>query len=93
MANDTIAGIIEKAGSLTNLSFPIHSHMLRHGTGYYLASKGADTRTIQAYLRHKTIQHTVRYTELVPGRFKELWDEVCFQVLVSLSDSRSLILS
>ena len=35
--------------------------MLRHATGYYLANKGVDTRTIQAYLGHRNIMHTVRY--------------------------------
>jgi hypothetical protein len=29
-----------------------------------------DTRALQAYLGHKNIQHTVRYTELAPDRFK-----------------------
>jgi type 1 fimbriae regulatory protein FimB/type 1 fimbriae regulatory protein FimE len=33
----------------------------------------ADTRTIQAYLGHKSIQRTVRYTELAPTRFKSLF--------------------
>ena len=32
-----------------------------------------DTRTLQAYLGHRNIQHTVRYTELSPTRFKNLW--------------------
>jgi integrase len=40
--------------------------MLRHACGFYLASRGHDTRAIQAYLGHKNIQHTVRYTELAP---------------------------
>lgn len=75
LANDTIAGIIEQAGELAELPFPAHPHMLRHGTGYYLANKGIDTRTIQAYLGHRNIQHTVRYTELAPGRFRGLWDD------------------
>jgi hypothetical protein len=26
-----------------------------------------------AYLGHKNIQHTVRYTELAPTRFKDFW--------------------
>jgi type 1 fimbriae regulatory protein FimB/type 1 fimbriae regulatory protein FimE len=34
--------------------------------GYALANKGHDTRALQAYLGHKNIQHTVRYTELSP---------------------------
>jgi site-specific recombinase XerD len=37
------------------------------------ANEGIDTRTIQAYLGHKSIQHTVRYTELAPARFKGLF--------------------
>jgi len=28
---------------------------------------------LQAYLGHRNIQHTVRYTELSPERFKEFW--------------------
>ena len=40
--------------------------MLRHACGYALANKGHDTRALQAYLGHKNIQHTVRYTELSP---------------------------
>ncbi|WP_317112745.1 tyrosine-type recombinase/integrase [Chroococcidiopsis sp. SAG 2025] len=54
--------------------FPVHAHMLRHGTGYYLANRGTDTRIIQSYLGHSNIQHTVRYTELVSSRFQGLWD-------------------
>ena len=30
-------------------------------------------RTIQAYLGRRNIQHTVRYTELAPDRFKDFW--------------------
>jgi site-specific recombinase XerD len=32
-----------------------------------------DTRSIQDYLGHKAIQHTVRYTELSPVKFKDFW--------------------
>jgi type 1 fimbriae regulatory protein FimB/type 1 fimbriae regulatory protein FimE len=28
---------------------------------------------LQHYLGHKNIQHTVRYTEMAPDRFKEFW--------------------
>jgi type 1 fimbriae regulatory protein FimB/type 1 fimbriae regulatory protein FimE len=27
----------------------------------------------RAYLGHKNIQHTVRYTELAPTRFRDFW--------------------
>jgi site-specific recombinase XerD len=35
--------------------------------------EGYDTRAPQAYLGHRNIQHTVRYTELSPTRFKNFW--------------------
>ena len=55
------------------LQFPIHPHMLRHGCGYALANAGHDTRALQAWLGHKNIQPTVRYTELAPYRFRSFW--------------------
>jgi site-specific recombinase XerD len=36
-----------------------------------LANKGDDTRALQAYLGHCSIQHTVRYAELSPTRFED----------------------
>ena len=67
--------IVARAGDLAGLGMPIHPHMLRHACGYYLASQGHDTRAIQAYLGHRNIQHTVRYTELAPDRFKSFWKD------------------
>lgn len=72
----TISGLqklIERAGVVAKMPFKVHPHMLRHATGYALANKGTDTRTLQSYLGHRSIQSTVRYTELAPGRFKNLW--------------------
>jgi site-specific recombinase XerD len=43
--------------------------MLRHAGGYELANDGVDTRSLQAYPGHKTIQHTTRYTEMSATRF------------------------
>jgi site-specific recombinase XerD len=58
---------------LAKMQFLVHPHMLRHGCGYALANAGHDTRALQAWLGHKNIQHTVRYTELAPDRFKNFW--------------------
>jgi integrase len=69
------ARMVERAGKEANLGFKAHPHMLRHACGFALASKGHDTRALQAYLGHKNIQHTVRYTELSPTRFKNFWRE------------------
>ena len=67
------ARMIERAGAKAKLGFKAHPHMLRHACGFALANKGHDTRALQAYLGHRNIQHTVRYTELSPTRFKDFW--------------------
>jgi len=67
------ARMVERASIEARLGFKAHPHMLRHACGYALANKGHDTRALQAYLGHKNIQHTVRYTELSPTRFKDFW--------------------
>jgi len=69
------ARMVERAGADAKFGFKTHSHMLRHACGYALANRGHDTRALQAYLGHKNIQHTVRYTELSPKRFKNFWRE------------------
>jgi len=58
--------LISRASEASGLKIKAHPHMLRHGCGYKLANEGHDTRGLQAYLGHKNIQHTVRYTELAP---------------------------
>jgi type 1 fimbriae regulatory protein FimB/type 1 fimbriae regulatory protein FimE len=67
------ARMIERAGKAAKLPFKTHPHMLRHACGYALANRGHDTRALQAFLGHRNIQHTVRYTELSPTRFKDFW--------------------
>jgi type 1 fimbriae regulatory protein FimB/type 1 fimbriae regulatory protein FimE len=69
------ARMMERAGVEAGFGFKAHPHMLRHACGYALANRGHDTRALQAYLGHKNIQHTVRYTELSPARFKDFWRE------------------
>ena len=75
MTTSTIRKMVARAGVEAELPFPIHPHMLRHSTGYYLANSGQDTRAIQSYLGHKNITHTVRYTELSSKRFNNFWQD------------------
>ena len=67
--------IVARAGERARIGFPVHPHMLRHACGFKLANDGHDTRAIQHYLGHRNIQHTVRYTELSPSRFKNFWQD------------------
>jgi type 1 fimbriae regulatory protein FimB/type 1 fimbriae regulatory protein FimE len=65
--------MIERAAVAADLGIKAHAHMLRHGCGYKLANDGIDTRALQAYLGHRNIQNTTRYTALAPDRFKGFW--------------------
>jgi type 1 fimbriae regulatory protein FimB/type 1 fimbriae regulatory protein FimE len=67
--------MIARLGAAAGIGFPVHPHMLRHACGYQLANRGVDTRSLQAYLGHRNIQHTVHYTELAPTRFKNFWPD------------------
>ena len=75
MTADNVRKLVARAGELAGLAFPIHPHMLRHACGFKLANDGHDTRAIQQYMGHANIQHTTRYTELVPTRFKSFWKD------------------
>ena len=74
-STEGFARMLQRAGKAAGLTIKVHPHMLRHACGFKLANDGRDTRSIQSYLGHKNIQHTVRYTELAPGRFKDFWKD------------------
>ena len=69
---DAVNRLIKRIGERAGFDFQVHAHMLRHGCGYALANAGHDTRAIQDWLGHRSIQHTVRYTELAPTQIQEL---------------------
>ena len=75
MTRRTVHHVVAGGAKAADIEFPVHPHMLRHGTGIYLANAGQDTRAIQMYLGHKNIQHTTKYTELAPDRFKNFWKD------------------
>ena len=67
--------MVSRLGAAAGFEYPVHPHQLRHGCGFKLANDGHDTRSLQAYLGHKNIAHTVRYTELAPTRFRHFWKD------------------
>ncbi|SRR6266536_203250 len=66
------SGVLKMArlGDRAGMPFLIHPHMLRHSCGFKYANEGKDTRSLQAYLGHRSIQSTVRYTAMAPTRFR-----------------------
>jgi type 1 fimbriae regulatory protein FimB/type 1 fimbriae regulatory protein FimE len=73
MTASNVRKLVARAGLAAKIAFPVHPHMLRHACGFKLANEGHDTRSLQQYLGHKNIAHTVQYTELAPDRFKGFW--------------------
>jgi type 1 fimbriae regulatory protein FimB/type 1 fimbriae regulatory protein FimE len=69
------ARMLERAGAAGGFGWKVHPHMLRHACGFKLANDSRDTRMIQDYLGHRSIQSTVRYTEQASGRFVGLWQD------------------
>ena len=67
--------LIERLGEATRLPFPIHIHMLRHSAGYALAGRGVDTRTLQAFMGHRSISNTVIYTAVADKRVRTIWQK------------------
>src|SRR5215472_1195846 len=51
----------------------VHPHLLRHGTGFKLVNQGVDTRTLAAYLGHRNLANTARYTRMDAKRFDGFW--------------------
>jgi integrase len=72
-APDGFRWLVRRAGTKAGLPFSIHPHMLRHACGYALANRGHETRALQDWLGHRSIVHTVRYSELAPGKFRNFW--------------------
>ena len=53
----------------------VHPHLLRHGTGFKLVNDGVDTRTLAAYLGHRQLNNTRRYTQMCATRFDGFWKD------------------
>jgi integrase len=75
ITRDGVTKALAIIAQVAKLEISFHHHMLRHGWGYELGNKGFDTRLIQEYLGHKSIQHTVLYTALDSERFNKLGED------------------
>jgi type 1 fimbriae regulatory protein FimB/type 1 fimbriae regulatory protein FimE len=75
LTTSTVRKIVQRAGQVAGIEFPVHPHQIRHATGYKLANEQRSTRAIQLFMGHKNIQHTVRYTELTAARFNDFWED------------------
>jgi type 1 fimbriae regulatory protein FimB/type 1 fimbriae regulatory protein FimE len=63
--------LIQRLGEAARMPFPLHPHMLRMRVGTSWPTRRYPSSATN--LDHKNIQHTVRYTELSPDKFRDFW--------------------
>jgi integrase len=77
MTRGNVQQIFAKAGKDAGLPFRVHPRQARHYTGWALCNRPnpVDIRTLQSWMGHSNPTHTIRYSELAPGRFRGIWDD------------------
>lgn len=58
--------VIETAGRVAKMAFPVHHHSLRHSYAVHLLAEGTDVLSVRNHLGHKDISKTLVYCTMMP---------------------------
>lgn len=64
--------MVQRAGEIAGLSFPIHPHMFRHACGYELINRYDNLILAKDYLGHANLSNTAIYCRLNDKKFKQI---------------------
>lgn len=71
----SVARMLEKYLKLTGLSLRTTPHTLRHSFATHLLNRGADIRSVQELLGHKSLGTTQIYTHLTTANLREAYNK------------------
>jgi integrase/recombinase XerC len=71
----SIARMLEKYLQMTGLDHRTHPHTLRHSFATHLMNNGADIRSVQELLGHKSLITTQIYTHLTTANLREVYEK------------------
>jgi len=71
----SIARIVDAVTGKSSIGRKISPHALRHSFATHLLNAGADLRSIQELLGHKSLSTTQKYTAVNINRMMEVYDK------------------
>jgi site-specific recombinase XerD len=76
LTREAVSAALRKAAARAGITKHMHPHLLRHAFATHMLELGADLRTVQILLGHRSIRSTTCYTQLTEARRRTLKNPV-----------------